>query len=79
MAYFLKPLTYNSQIAGYLIRNYPNDWITVSSLNNKCVILDSSKDGDILVKGTNTPDLRNAVALVSKFVSDYAIALRKGQ
>merc|ERR1711862_871595 len=75
MAYYLKPLTYNSQIAGYLIRAYPKNWITISD----ATVLSDANDIDILVKGTNTPDLRPSVSLVSKFVSDRAILLRKQQ
>ena len=74
MAYYLKPLTYNSQIAGYLLRCYPNNWITMSS--DDSTILNNANDESILVKGTNTPDLRASASFVSKFVSDRAIRLR---
>lgn len=76
MAYYLKPLTYNSQIAGYLTRAYPKNWITIS---DDATFLSNVNDIDILLKGTNTPDLRSSVSLVSKFVSDRAILLRKQQ
>jgi len=30
MAYYLKPMTFNSGICGYCIRQYPNDWVVWS-------------------------------------------------
>lgn len=74
MAYFLKPLTYNSQIAGYLIRSYPSSW-TVLDAETKDV-LGSFSDDEILVKNTNTPDLRNSGRLVQKSVDERAIRAR---
>jgi len=71
MAYFLKPLTYNSQVAGYLVRSYPSDWAVINSNSNK--ILDEFSDEDILVKGTNTPDLRNSVRIVQRAADEQAI------
>ena len=74
MAYFLKPLTYNSQIAGYLIRSYPGDW-TVLDATSKAV-LGTFSDDEILVQGTNTPDLRAPGRMVQKSVDERAIAAR---
>ena len=74
MAYFLKPLTYNSQIAGYLIRSYPSAW-TVLDATSKAV-LGTFSDEEILVKGTNTPDLRDSGRMVQKSVDERAIAAR---
>ena len=31
MAYYLKPMTFNSGICGYCIRRYPNDWVVWSA------------------------------------------------
>lgn len=73
MAYYLKPLTYNSQIAGYLIRQYPQPW-TVLDTTNK--VLGSFTDNEILVDKTNTPDLRNSVRLAQKNVDEMAIKSR---
>jgi hypothetical protein len=76
MAYFFKPLTYNSQVAGYLLRSYPNNWITMDATTKK--VLQSVGDGQILFAGTNTPDLRAAVRMVQKSVDERAIkAMRK--
>ena len=33
MAYYLKPLTYNSSIYGYLTRQYPKPWTVVDATN----------------------------------------------
>ena len=74
MAYFLKPLTYNSQIAGFLIRSYPSSW-TVLDAQTKAV-LGSFADEQILVDGTNTPDLRQSGGLVQKSVDERAIKAR---
>ncbi|VEU35498.1 unnamed protein product [Pseudo-nitzschia multistriata] len=74
MAYFLKPLTYNSQVAGYLIRSYPSNW-TVLDATSKAV-LGTFSDGEILVQGTNTPDLRASGRIVQKSVDERAIAAR---
>lgn len=70
MAYYFKPLTYNSQIAGYLIRQHPNNW-TVFDITNKK--LGSFKDEEILVEKTNTPDLRTSVRLAQKSADERAI------
>eukprot|EP00980_Cylindrotheca_fusiformis_P007523 scaffold1561_cov129-Cylindrotheca_fusiformis.AAC.15 len=75
MAYFLKPLTYNSQVVGYLVRNYPNDWATIDLISNQ--VLQSYKDSEILFGDTNTPDLRGPGRLVQKFVDERAIQSRK--
>lgn len=75
MAYFLKPLTYNSQIAGYLIRSYPSDWTVLDAFSKE--VLGTYSDDEILVKKTNTPDLRNAGRLVQKSVDERAIRARQ--
>ena len=88
MAYFLKPLTYNSSIAGYLIRSYPGPWTVVeattkaaggSGASTSTVLLATFTDAEILVPGTNTPDLRAAVRLVQKAVDARAIRARSKQ
>jgi hypothetical protein len=66
--------TYNSQIAGYLIREYPGLWTT---LDTKGRSLGAMGDDEILVKGTNTPDLRTAVRQVQKAVDQAAIRARQ--
>ena len=76
MAYFLKPLTYNSQVAGYLTRFYPGQWNTVDGVTGS--VLSSVSDEEILVRGTNTPDLRPSGRLVQKAVDDRAIRARQG-
>lgn len=58
MAYYLKPLTYNSQVAGYLTRVYPGPWTTLDT-NNRVLL--SVEDRDILVPGSNTPDFAGLV------------------
>ena len=77
MAYFLKPLTYNSQIAGYLIRSWPGPWTVVDAATGKT--LATFSDAEILVPQTNTPDLRAAVRLVQKAVDERAIRERQQQ
>lgn len=62
MAYYIKPLTYNSQVAGYLLRSYPGPWTTLDGTTGR--ILSTSTDAEILVPGTNTPDLRASVKQV---------------
>ena len=75
MAYFLKPLTYNSLVAGYLVRAYPQPWTTLDAATK--VVLSTATDDQILVKGTNTPDLRAAVKAVQQSVDARAIAARQ--
>jgi len=75
MAYFLKPLTYNSQIAGYLIRSYPSSWTVLDAQTKQ--VLGTFSDQEILVKNTNTPDLRGAGRLVQKSVDERAIRARQ--
>jgi len=75
MAYYLKPLTYNSQVVGYLTRAYPGDWATIDAVTKKA--LASFDDSQILVKGTNTPDLRESGRLVQKSVDERAIQARQ--
>jgi hypothetical protein len=70
MAYYLKPLTYNSQVSGYLIRQYPNPWTVVDTTNK---VLGKFTDKEILVDKTNTPDLRNSVRLAQKNADEKAI------
>ena len=74
MAYYLKPLTYNSQIAGYLIRCYPGPWTVLDAVGK--TVLATYSDADILVPETNTPDLRAAVRRVQKDVDERAIRER---
>ena len=75
MAYFLKPLTYNSQVVGYLTRAFPSPWTTIDVASKK--VLWSVDDKEILVKGTNTPDLREPGRLVQKSVDERAIKARQ--
>jgi Domain of unknown function (DUF1995) len=77
MAYYRKPLTYNSQIIGYLTRVYPQPWRVTDVASNR--ILASFEDNQILVKGTNTPDLREPCRLVQKAVDELAIKARKNR
>jgi len=74
MAYFLKPLTYNSQVAGYLVRNYPAKWVVIDVTTKE--VLASFSDEEILVKGTNTPDLRNSGRIIQRAVDERAIRER---
>ena len=76
MAYYLKPLTYNSRVVGYLTRAYPGKWVTIDALTKQ--ILSSKDDVDILVPKTNTPDLRASGKLVQKSVDERAIKARRG-
>eukprot|EP00566_Odontella_aurita_P016075 CAMPEP_0113531976 /NCGR_PEP_ID=MMETSP0015_2-20120614/3793_1 /TAXON_ID=2838 /ORGANISM="Odontella" /LENGTH=275 /DNA_ID=CAMNT_0000430867 /DNA_START=100 /DNA_END=927 /DNA_ORIENTATION=+ /assembly_acc=CAM_ASM_000160 len=75
MGYFLKPLTYNSQVVGYLARVYPGKWVTIDAITNQ--VLSAYVDEEILVRGTNTPDLRQSGKIVQKSVDDRAILARK--
>ena len=77
MAYFSKPLTYNSQIVGYLVRKYPNDWTTVDLVTKK--VLSTYKDSEILFGQTNTPDLRDPGKRLQKAVDERAIQARNLQ
>lgn len=74
MAYFLKPLTYNSMVAGYLVRAYPRPWTTLGGFEET---LDTVDDATILVAGTNTPDLRASVRLVQKYADEQALQQRR--
>jgi len=74
MAYFLKPLTYNSQVAGYLTRSYPSKWAVVDATTK--MVLESFSDEEILVKGTNTPDLRNSGRIIQRAADERAIKER---
>jgi hypothetical protein len=75
MAFFLKPLTYNSQVVGYLTRSYPSDWTTIDAISKQ--VLKTYTDAEILVRETNTPDLRESGKLVQKSVDERAIKARK--
>lgn len=75
MGYFLYPLTYNSQVAGYLIRRCPGPWVTLDAATKK--VLGTLKDDEILVQDSNTPDLRPAGRLVQKSVDERAILARR--
>lgn len=74
MAHYLKPLTYNSQVAGYMIRSYPGDWTAIDVVTKKA--LGSFSDAGVLFGDSNTPDLRAAGRLVQKSTDDRAIAAR---
>jgi len=74
MAYFVKPLTYNSQVAGFLIRSYPSLWTVLDAQTKN--VLGSFTDEQILVQRTNTPDLRESGRLVQKSVDERAIKAR---
>lgn len=74
MAYYYKPLTYNSDIGGYLIRSYPQLWTIINAKTNE--VLGTNTDDSILVPNTNTPDLRVSVKLVQKSVDEQAIKER---
>jgi hypothetical protein len=76
MAYFLKPLTYNSQVAGFLVRSYPSQWTV---LDAQSAVLGTFSDDQILVPKTNTPDLRASVKLVQKSADEKAIRARSMQ
>jgi len=75
MGYYLKPLTYNSQVAGYLIRYYPDDWTVLDAASSE--VLGSFSDDKIRVKNTNTPDLRAPVKLVQAAFDRRAILARQ--
>ena len=75
MGYFLKPLTYNSQVVGYLTRQYPKDWATIDLFSKE--VLGSYTDNEILFQQTNSPDLRGPGRLVQKSVDDRAIQARR--
>jgi len=77
MAYFYKPLTYNSQVAGYLIRSYPSVWTVLDATTKD--VLGTFSDEEILVKGTNTPDLRASGKMVQRSVDERAIAARNNR
>jgi len=75
MGYFLKPLTYNSQIAGFLIRSYPSEWTVLDAFSKE--VLGTFTDDEIRVKNTNTPDLRQSGKLVQSSVDQRAIRARQ--
>lgn len=75
MGYYLKPLTYNSQVAGYLIRSYPSDWTVLDAVSKE--VLGLFSDQEIRVKNTNTPDLRQSGKLVQSSVDQRAIRARQ--
>ncbi len=75
MGFFLKPLTYNSQVAGFLIRSYPSDWTVLDAVSKE--VLSTFSDDEIRVKNTNTPDLRASVKLVQTSADQRAIRERQ--
>ena len=75
-AFYLKPLTYNSCVVGFLYRAYPSPWRAVDDEGR---VLREFEDGQIRVKGTSTPDLREAVKLCSKAWDERAIAARRSK
>ena len=75
MGYFLKPLTYNSQVAGFLVRSYPSDWTVLDAVSKE--VLSTFSDDEIRVKNTNTPDLRASVKLVQSSADQRAIRARQ--
>lgn len=77
MAYFYKPLTYNSAVVGCLLRVYPGTWAVVDAVTNQQLAV--YNDTNILVSGTNTPDLRSSGKLVQKAVDQRAIRARSTQ
>jgi len=74
MSYYYKPLTYNSQLAGYVIRSYPSLWTVLDATTQK--VLQTYSDEDILFLNSNTPDLRSSGKIVQKSVDERAIAAR---
>lgn len=74
MAYYLKPLTYNSQVVGYLVRIFPGPWTVLSARD--ATVLGTFTDDEILVENTNTPDLRPAVRLVQQETDRLALEQR---
>ena len=63
-------------MAGYLLRAYPQPWTTVEATKVGSVLATASDD-EILVRGTNTPDLRSAVRAVQQAVDQRAMAARQ--
>ena len=76
MAYYLKPLTYNSQVAGYLVRAWPGQWTTLEAATGQAVG-EPATDAQILVPKTNTPDLRAAVKAIQLAVDKRAMEARQ--
>lgn len=74
MAYFLKPLTYNSMVSGFLVRSYPGPWTVLDAVTKKS--LSTFSDEEILFGDSNTPDLRASGRLVQKATDERAIAAR---
>ena len=75
MAYFLKPLTYNSMVSGFLVRSYPGAWTVMDAVTKKS--LGSFSDAEILFGESNTPDLRSSGRLVQKATDERAISARR--
>ena len=75
MGFYLKPLTYNSQVAGFLIRSYPSDWTVLDAVSKQ--VLGVFSDEEIRVKNTNTPDLRQSGKLVQSSADQRAIRARR--
>jgi len=74
MSFYYKPLTYNSQLAGYVIRSYPSLWTVLDATTQQ--VLQTYTDEEILFLNSNTPDLRSSTRLVQKSVDARAIAAR---
>mmetsp|Transcript_60441 Transcript_60441/g.69461 ORF Transcript_60441/g.69461 Transcript_60441/m.69461 type:complete len:188 (+) Transcript_60441:1-564(+) len=73
-SFYYKPLTYNSQLAGYVIRSYPSLWTVLDATTQQ--VLQTYTDEEILFLNSNTPDLRSSTRLVQKSVDARAIAAR---
>ncbi|GMH49985.1 hypothetical protein TrRE_jg2798 [Triparma retinervis] len=72
--YYLKPLTHNSQISGYLLRSYPDPYQVLDPQGR--VLKTYVSEEEVLVRGTNTPDLREAVKICSLEADRRAIEAR---
>ncbi len=70
------PLTYKSQVAGYLKRSYPSLWTVLDSQNK--AVYGAFTYAQILVESTNTPDLRESGRLVQMSVDERAVRARRG-
>lgn len=75
MAYFFKPLTYNSMVSGFFVRSYPGAWTAMDAVTKKS--LGTFSDAETLFGDSNAPDLRAAGRLVQKATDDRAIAARR--
>jgi hypothetical protein len=73
--YYQKPLTHNSQISGYLLRSYPSPYQVLDPQGR--VLKTYGSEDEVLVRGTNTPDLRDAVKICSAEADRRAIEARR--